>query len=65
LKLVLNGRLYDRRAGGGKPLEGEDAAWLSNLAEDPGETRNLRRAHPNLADELSTLAAQWREIQSP
>jgi arylsulfatase A-like enzyme len=64
-KLVLNGRLYDRRAEGGQPLEGEEAAWLSNLAEDPGETRNLRRAHPNLADELSTLAAQWRQTQSP
>jgi arylsulfatase A-like enzyme len=60
-KLVLNGRLYDRRPEGGKPLEGEDAAWLSNLAEDPGEARNLRRLHPNLVDELSTLAAQWKK----
>ncbi len=59
-KLVLNGRLYDRRAEGGQPLKGEDAIWLSDLEADPGETRNLRRQHPTVVDELQTLAEKWR-----
>lgn len=58
-KLVLNGRLHDRRPDGGQPLKGDDAVWLSNLEEDPGESRNLRKQHPNVADELATLAAKW------
>ena len=60
-KLVMNGALYDRRPEGGKPLTGDDALWLSNLDEDPGESRNQRRVHPNVVDELSTLATRWRE----
>ncbi|MCL4401208.1 MAG: sulfatase-like hydrolase/transferase, partial [Acidobacteria bacterium] len=60
-KLVMDGKLYDRRSEGNKPLTGEDALWLSNLEEDPGESRNLRRLHPDLVDELATLAARWRE----
>jgi arylsulfatase A-like enzyme len=62
-KLVVNGRLYDRRAEGNKPLEGEDAVWLSNLEDDPGETRNLRRLQPNLVDELLTDLHRWRDTQ--
>jgi arylsulfatase A-like enzyme len=58
-KLVINGRLYDRRPEGNQPLTGNDALWLSNLQEDPGESRNLRAQHPNLVDELSTLANRW------
>ncbi|MGD0771571.1 MAG: sulfatase-like hydrolase/transferase [Candidatus Solibacter sp.] len=60
-KLVVNGRLYDRRANGDKPLEGEDSVWLSNLDDDPGETRNLRRVHANLVDELLTDLYRWRD----
>jgi arylsulfatase A-like enzyme len=60
-KLVVNGRLYDRRADGEKPLEGEDATWLSNLDDDPGETRNLRRLHANLVDDLMTDLYRWRD----
>jgi arylsulfatase A-like enzyme len=60
-KLVVNGRLYDRRADGNKPLAGEDAVWLSNLDDDPGETRNLRRAHANLVDELLTDLHRWHD----
>ncbi len=60
-KLVVNGRLYDRRPDGNKPLEGEDAIWLSNLDDDPGETRNLRRTHANLVDELLTDLYRWRD----
>lgn len=59
-KLVVNGFTAANWPEGRKPLEGEDAMFLSDLEEDPGESRNLRRAHPNLVDELSTLAHQWR-----
>ena len=60
-KLVVNGRLYDRRADGNKPLAGEDAVWLSNLDDDPGETRNLRRSHATLVDELLTDLHRWHD----
>lgn len=60
-KLVMDGKLYDRRPEGSKSLTGEDALWLSNLDEDPGESKNLRRLHPDLVDELATLASKWRE----
>jgi arylsulfatase A-like enzyme len=59
-KLVVNGRVYGRSPDGNKPLEGDDALFLSNLANDPGETKNLRRAHPEIVDELSTLLGKWR-----
>lgn len=59
-KLVMNGRLYDRRPDGAQPLKGEDSIWLSDLEADPGETKNLRRLHPNVVDELQTLAEKWR-----
>jgi arylsulfatase A-like enzyme len=60
-KLVLNGREFARRDDGGVPLTGDDALWLSDLDADPGETRNLRRLHPELADELSTAAFRWQQ----
>jgi arylsulfatase A-like enzyme len=59
-KLVLNGRLFDRRPDGQNPLPGDDAVWLSGLEKDPGESRNLRHMNPNIADELSTLAYSWQ-----
>ena len=58
-KLVVNGRLYDRSPEGAKPLTGEDAVWLSNVSEDPGETKNLRRLHPNVVDDLLTDLNRW------
>ncbi len=59
-KLVINGKDFDRRPEGNQPLSGDDALFLSNLAEDPSETKNLRKSNPKLVDELSTLAAQWQ-----
>jgi arylsulfatase A-like enzyme len=59
-KLVIGGKPFDRSPDGAKPLIGEDAIFLSNLASDPGETKNLRRLHPNLVDELSTLVSCWQ-----
>ena len=59
-KLVLNGIVHDGTPEGEKPLEGEDAIFLSNVAKDPGESRNLRRQFPALADELQTQLQKWR-----
>ena len=60
-KLVQNGKTFDGTAQGGKPLAGDDALFLSNLEEDPGESRNLRHARANVADELQTMIGQWLE----
>jgi arylsulfatase A-like enzyme len=60
-KLVLNGRTYDRGPEGSKPLAGEDSVFLSDLSADQGETKNLRRVHPNVVDELTTLIDKWRK----
>ena len=58
-KLVKNGRLYDGTPGGNRPLAGDDAIFLSNLEQDPGESVNLRHRHPELVDELDTLIGNW------
>ena len=60
-KLVLNGVTHDGTPAGNQPLTGDDAVFLSNLEEDPGESRNLRHDHPEIADELQTLVHQWRQ----
>ena len=60
-KLVLNGVTHDGTPEGSKPLEGEDAVFLSNVDDDPGESRNLRRQHPAISDSLQTLVHQWRQ----
>jgi hypothetical protein len=31
------------------------------LAEDPGESVNLRRKHPKIVDELITMTQRWLE----
>lgn len=53
-KIVLNSRDFGR--GEEKPIP----LWLSNLEEDPGETKNLNSFDPVLADELATEAARWQ-----
>lgn len=60
-KLVLNGIVHDGTAAGEEPLQGDDAIFLSNLDGDPSESKNLRHAHPEVADELQTLLHEWRE----
>jgi len=60
-KLVLNGIVYDGSEEGTKPLTGEDSVFLSDLEEDPGETRNLRRKQPEIVDELTTAISKWQE----
>ena len=58
-KLVENGKDYDGTEQGNQPLKGDDALFLSNLDEDPGERRNRRHDQPALTDELSSLAHRW------
>jgi arylsulfatase A-like enzyme len=58
-KLVKNGRTYDGTPDGNKPLTGDDALFLSNLEEDPGESKNLRHVDARVADELETMAEAW------
>jgi arylsulfatase A-like enzyme len=63
-KLVLDGKLFDRTEEGGK-MKGDDAVFLSNLDDDPGETTNLRHKRPELVDELSTNLRQWFDGLKP
>ncbi len=58
-KLVRNGKTFDGTPEGAQALSGDDAVFLSNVEEDPGESRNLRHANPSLADELLTAAEKW------
>ena len=58
-KLVEGGKLFDGTPDGNKALTGDDALFLSDLSRDPGETKNLRREHPDLVDKLSTSSHQW------
>jgi len=59
-KLVLNGVTRDGTPDGNQPLTGDDAIFLSNLEDDPGERTNLRHAHSEIVDQLQTLAYKWR-----
>ncbi len=60
-KLVIDGIEYGRTEESRKPLQGDDAMFLSNLEEDPGESRNLRHDHPELVDDLAGAVHRWRE----
>ncbi len=53
-KLVLNGVLVE-----GEPVQAP--VFLSDLEEDPGETRNLAEELPELTKELTEKALRWRE----
>ena len=65
-KLVKDGKIFDGTPDGGKPLAGDDAVFLSNLEDDPGESRNLRHTHANIADELLTMTEQWsKTVKEP
>ena len=66
-KLVVNGITHSVDPVGGKianrALIGEDALFLSDLAKDPGESKNLRRQHPEVLDRLLTKLSQWAQNQ--
>jgi arylsulfatase A-like enzyme len=59
-KLVLNGVTFDGTPEGNKPLTGDDAVFLSNVEEDPGESINLRHKFPAVTDQLQSLVQTWR-----
>lgn len=59
-KLVIDGFTAESWPDGRKPLDGEDAMFLSDLERDPGESTNLRRTHPNVLDKLATIAQKWK-----
>jgi len=40
-------------------LPNEKLTWLSNLQEDPGETRNYAASHPEVVAELYQAWAAW------
>jgi arylsulfatase A-like enzyme len=64
-KLVINGIVYDGTPDGHRPLTGDDALFLSDLEQDPGESHNLRHEHPELVDQLSSAAHRWlQEVKS-
>lgn len=53
-------------ARGYNPLKGDDAEFLADLATDPGETRNLRRAQPEIAADLRQRLERWTsEVTAP
>ena len=56
--------LYNRTPDGGK-MTGDDAVFLSNLDQDPGETTNLRHKHPEIVDELQTSLNSWFSALKP
>ncbi len=58
--MASNGTTYDRTENGKKPLTEDDALFLSNLDEDPGETRNPRHQYPELVDQLASSVHVWR-----
>ena len=58
-KLVKDGAVFDGTRAGSQPLTGDDALFLSNLEQDPGESRNLRHEAPRVLDELQTIGANW------
>lgn len=66
-KLVVNGITHSVDPVDGKianrALIGEDALFLSDLGKDPGESRNLRRQHPEVLDRLLTKLSQWAQNQ--
>jgi arylsulfatase A-like enzyme len=60
-KLTLNGYDASGEPESRKPLTGEDAVFLANLEQDPGEKKNLRRAFAEVAAELEKELRAWLE----
>jgi arylsulfatase A len=57
-KLVCNA-IVGRKPGKTLRLEGEDAIFLSDIEADPGETKNLRKEHPEIVGRLLKLHEEW------
>ena len=57
-KLIENGML----AGGADTrLTADDTLFLVDLEQDPGETRNLRKAQPEVVREFVDLLRKWEK----
>mgnify|MGYP000225398850 CR=1 FL=1 len=55
-KLVVNGRDSDRL-----PLKGDDKTFLSNMAADVTERKNIAKNHPDIVDRLTKRHVEWVE----
>jgi arylsulfatase A-like enzyme len=53
-KLTKNGYDADGGEDGRKPITGEDAVFLANLEQDPGEKVNLRRSFPQIVSQMES-----------
>lgn len=58
-KLTLNGYDADGSEDGRKPITGDDAVFLANLEQDPGEKVNLRRSFPQIVSQMESEMANW------
>ncbi|MHC4442240.1 MAG: sulfatase-like hydrolase/transferase [Planctomycetota bacterium] len=65
-KLVCNGMVNLKNVQWPSPrAKGENAIFLSDIEVDPGETKNLRRQHPQVVDKLLKMHKHWRtELES-
>ena len=54
-KLIGNPRDTSNRA----PLHASDQLFLVDLADDPGETKNMASEYPNVTRRLQELHVQW------
>ena len=54
-KLLLNPRDHNRPEG----REPSGKVFLANLGEDPGESKNLAKKHPDVVDRLSELRQSY------
>ena len=60
-KLTLNGYEANGGTDSRKPKTGDDAIFLANLEQDPGEKRNLRGEFPAVAEALEKELKIWLE----
>lgn len=60
-KLTINAIPHDLSENARKAIRGEDSVFLADLENDPGETRNLRRQHPSLTEELVRRVNRWHD----
>ena len=60
-KLTLNGYEANGRPDSRKPKTGEDAIFLANLEQDPGEKKNVRNEFPAVAEALEKEVKVWLE----
>ena len=60
-KLVLNGMTADGPRAVETRLVGDDAVFLSDIVDDPAESRNLRQREPAVVEEFTAAIKRWSE----